>query len=69
MITGRQRDLLCRAGEGIGLAVLRTIGNGIASLRDGVFQFAILRSVRGDVDDKVSQLGYIIIRSEEPCQQ
>ena len=60
MITGRQCDLLCRAGEGIFRAVLRTIGNGIGSLRDGVFQFAILRSVRGDVDRKIPQFRDIV---------
>ena len=60
LIPRRQSNLLCRAGEGIGRAVLRTIGNGIGSLRDGVFQFAILRSVRGDFDRKIPQFRDII---------
>ena len=74
LITGRQRDLLLRTGEGIGLAALRAVVNGIVTLRDGVSQRVPLRDVRGDVDDKVSQLRHIAIfscgfRSEEPCQQ
>ena len=74
LIPRRQCDLLLRAGEGIGLAALRAVVNGIVTLRDGVSQRVPLRGVRGDVDDKVSQLRHIVIfscgfRSEEPCQQ
>ena len=74
LIARRQCDLLLRAGEGVALAALRTVVNGIVALRDGISQCVTLRSVRGDVDDKVSQLGYIVIcscgfRSEDPCQQ
>jgi len=74
LIARRQRDLLLRAGEGIGLAALRTVVNGIAALRDGISQCVTLRSIRGNADDEVSQLRHIAIfscgfRSEEPCQQ
>ena len=74
LIARRQFDLLLRTGEGIGLAALRTVVNGIAALRDGISQRVPLRGVRGDVDDKVSQLRHIVIcscgfRSEEPSQQ